>query len=198
MPHQARSFAIQAHGDQTYGNVPYWFHLREVVGVLREYGYGNVLFQQAGWLHDSIEDTDVTFDELARRFGWELALLVAHCTDEEGHPNRKTRKAATAKRWSQHRVLYEADPGSAPWVPAGTVVKLADRIANIRNSLQTKPDKLRMYQREHGTFRAALHIAGVGDALWAELDATLESGCLVQHARVAVVGSNWLDDTSIF
>ena len=60
MSHEAvRSFAIAAHGDQRYGDQPYAVHLDRVAGLLAEHGHAEVV--PVGFLHDVLEDTEVSF-----------------------------------------------------------------------------------------------------------------------------------------
>ena len=54
---QARAFALAAHGDQMYGARPYSFHLDAVVRLLSPYG---IEAQVIGYLHDVVEDTEVS------------------------------------------------------------------------------------------------------------------------------------------
>lgn len=157
----ARAFAIEAHGDQTYGDAPYVTHLDAVVALLDAHGHGDAAI--AGYLHDVLEDTDTTRSELADEFGERVATAVAFCSDEPG-PNRKARKSATYARMA--RDLATGGPG----VTLGAVTKVADRLANVAASAATRPDLLEMYRGEHPTFREALHREGVCDSLWLALD----------------------------
>ena len=60
---RAREFAAHAHGNQRYGDGPYVEHLAKVVAVLTDFGYqGDYLC--AGWLHDVVEDTCTTLDDI--------------------------------------------------------------------------------------------------------------------------------------
>jgi (p)ppGpp synthase/HD superfamily hydrolase len=59
---QVAALAIKAHGEQLdLNDVPYREHLRAVAGGLAPFG---PLLQMAGWLHDVLEDTDMTADGL--------------------------------------------------------------------------------------------------------------------------------------
>lgn len=168
---QALEFATQAHGDQTYGaDLSYSTHLVDVVVILNEFGYteaaGEVEMLVAAYLHDVVEDTEVTEEQVAERFGVNVARMVRFCTDEPGH-NRKTRKTNTYAR-------CRADLNKEPWVYLrGSIVKLADRLANIRNCHAHRPDLLHMYWKEKDTFRQALKVSGVAEPMWAEYDRLL-------------------------
>lgn len=143
-PETARLLAIQAHGDQKYGDKPYVDHLDDVVDILRQTGWSDPDILMVGYLHDAIEDTTLTLQEL-RQFGYPDVVVegIQFVTDEPG-PNRKTRKLATYAR------VARADAESEG-TTLGIVVKWADRIANCRRSKGTS--LLGMYQKEDETFR---------------------------------------------
>ncbi len=69
----ARSFAIAAHGEQMYGDQPYVFHLDAVVELLAPFGNQA---QIAGYLHDVVEDTDVSLQKVREEFGDRIADCV--------------------------------------------------------------------------------------------------------------------------
>ena len=148
----ARDFAFEKHAAQRYGDQPYTVHLTAVREVLQWAGYsdGHSL-ATAAWLHDVIEDTPTTREEVARLFGETVAELVWAVTGVG--PNRKTRNA---NAYAKIRAC-----------PAAATLKLADRIANVEASLATA-DKLTMYRKEWPEFEAAL--TGYGrPTLWDRL-----------------------------
>jgi (p)ppGpp synthase/HD superfamily hydrolase len=118
MLEQARAFALAAHGDQMYGARPYSFHLDAVVRLLSPYG---IEAQVIGYLHDVVEDTEVSEGEIRQHFGRLIAECVGLLTDAPG-ANRAERKARTYAR------LATVD-GPAE---LALVVKVADRLANVR------------------------------------------------------------------
>lgn len=154
--HEARVWAIEAHGDQKHGDRPYASHLDDVAGVLVEFGFGTPDFLQAAYLHDILEDTPVTYEEVVRRHGRRVAELVFAVTSEEGHPNRKARNAATYANRTIH-------------VPGGVTLKCADRLANIRCGGR----EVEMYRKEHPSFTAALRGKGEAEEIWRAIDEIL-------------------------
>src|SRR5437868_15435576 len=65
------------------GNEPYINHLAEVASILAEVTNGaDAELVAAGWLHDTVEDTGTTREELARKFGDRVAALVTAVTDD--------------------------------------------------------------------------------------------------------------------
>ena len=77
----AREFALKAHRSQQYGQHPYSYHLDCVAELLAPFGDDA---QVAAYLHDTIEDTPTTIDEIATCFGDVMAECVAILTDESG------------------------------------------------------------------------------------------------------------------
>jgi guanosine-3',5'-bis(diphosphate) 3'-pyrophosphohydrolase len=166
MTNSARTFAIAAHGEQMYGERPYVFHLDRVAEHLSRYGE---LAQTVGYLHDVIEDTAITREEIEERFGPLVAECVSLLTDESG-ANRTERKAKTYEKMS--RVTGPTE--------IALVVKAADRLANVKACIADGNEGLLgLYQGEHPTFRAAAYRPGQCEVLWQELDRLLEKGARV-------------------
>jgi hypothetical protein len=53
-------------------------------------------------------------------------------------------------------------------------LKLADRIANVEETILAGGDRLCAYEEEHSEFRDALYESGNADAMWAHLDTLIE------------------------
>ena len=153
----AASVAAVKHKDQLYGKVhPYVKHLKDVSDVLTRFGVDDPEMHAAAWLHDVVEDTDMTVDQLKMIFGGRIADLVYRVTNEPGK-NRKER----------HEKTYGKIKSSEDAVQ----LKLADRIANVEQSfLEGNPDMLGMYRKEHVSFKEVLHTAGQHEAMWRHLD----------------------------
>ena len=171
---EAREFAIKAHGDQKYGDLPYITHLDDVAGVLKEFCCGGELELTLAYLHDVLEDCPLYKEELVKEFGGDIYTLVEFLTDEEGL-TRKERKRETYARVIRQIVLWES------FFPTGTGlhikqsaavrVKVADRLANIRRSVGT--DLFKMYKKEREVFRLAYYSEDVCEAMWEEYDRLL-------------------------
>jgi len=137
----AKEFAIAAHGEQKYGDLPYSYHLEKVAEALERFGYNDPELISAAWLHDVVEDTDTTIEEVRKEFGDRVAELVFAVTNEPGI-NRKERHSKT---YIKIKKLSDA-----------IVLKLADRIANTESSIETKSKLLGMYKKEFPHFKEAL------------------------------------------
>ena len=153
---EAAYFAISAHGNQTYDGYPYYYHLEEVVDILREFGFTEDKYIISGYLHDAMEDTAVSYNDIKEKFGIEVAEIVYAVTDELGR-NRKERKAKTYPKIKENKDAI--------------IVKLGDRISNMRNSLLKGHKMSDMYIKEYKEFRSALDTNDwTLDGLWGELD----------------------------
>lgn len=160
---KARAFAVAAHGDQRYGEHPYSLHLDAVASLAEPFGDEAVVI---AYLHDAVEDTDVTVKAIEADFGSRVSACVDLLTDGPG-ANRKERKAKTYARLATVQAPDEV----------ALVVKAADRLANVRACVADGRESLwRLYQGEHQVFRRAAYRRGLCDSLWAELDLLLSEG----------------------
>ena len=140
---RAALFARAAHGaiDQRrkYDGTAYINHPAEVADILVRFATLPVTQEQiaAAWLHDTVEDTKITLDDIRDCFGAEVELLVEGLTDvsrpEDG--NRRVRKQKDLDH-------------TAAASPAAKSVKLADLISNSRSIVQHDPDFARVYLHE--------------------------------------------------
>lgn len=143
-PVKAMRMAEIAHAGQQYSDgVAYVSHLRAVTQVLERYGLTNPVIIAAAWLHDAIEDTTVSYNDIKKSQGVDVAELVYAVTSELGR-NRKERNAKTYPK------LREAGE-------LAIVLKLADRIANIEAGLSSGEGKTDMYAAEFGEFASWLY-----------------------------------------
>ena len=122
---EALSFAIAAHDGQTRKgtDVPYVAHLLGVAGLALDAG-GDEDVAVAALLHDVVEDTDTTVDEVGARFGDRVAGIVAACSDTDVTPKPP---------WERRKTAYLdhlADPATPHDV---LVVALADKLHNVRS-----------------------------------------------------------------
>lgn len=82
----AAAFAVRAHDGQvrTGTQFPYVTHPLGVGQILRELYPDNDELEAAGYLHDVVEDTDVTIEDIENRFGTRVAVLVGGVTRKPG------------------------------------------------------------------------------------------------------------------
>lgn len=157
--HNAMLFAIRAHGDQKYGPYPYIYHLTMVDNILCSYGYTAPEARCTAYLHDVLEDTKITREELEKEFTSLIANWVYLVTNESG----KNRKERHQKTYPKIRTNQFA-----------VALKLCDRIANVQFSIEMNDTgKLEMYRKEHNEFKKALWKENEHYATWLELDQLL-------------------------
>lgn len=132
--YEAKRFALRHHAGLDRGNAsgePVVVHLAEVAAYVAnevaDEGVAEVLVV-AAWLHDVVEDTDATIDDVRRAFGEAVAAIVAGLTDP---PDFAAMPLVVRKRRQAARVA------DAPW--AVRLVKLADQVANIRSVAEDPP-----------------------------------------------------------
>lgn len=136
---KARNFAIEKHGSQKYGVFPYVYHLDEVYEVLLKFT-NNLQVETdflltAAYLHDILEDTDTTEDDILT-WGFSDALRVVKAVtneDSKSETYEKTSKSVYA-----------------------TILKLADRIANVEACLKFNTSKGLKYKLEQKQFSKVL------------------------------------------
>jgi guanosine-3',5'-bis(diphosphate) 3'-pyrophosphohydrolase len=121
---QALRLAAAGHAGQARrgSGVPYVSHVVAVAWILDRAGFEEDVVV-AGLLHDLVEDTPTTLDDIESRFGRSVAGLVAHCseakTDEHG------RKRPWIDRKRDHLAALESAPVEA-WA-----IILADKLHNL-------------------------------------------------------------------
>ena len=149
--HKARAFGIKAHKDTncSYDGLDYSIHLLMVAQVAKEYKHllsSPTITETAMcacWLHDVIEDCRITYNDLKKEFGEDIAECVFLLTNHKGR-NRKER-ASDLYYWeiSQNE--------------AARFVKICDRIANAEYSKETQSRMLSVYENEQDYFLRRLN-----------------------------------------
>lgn len=122
MIHKAIEFAAKAHVNQTRKgtNIPYIVHPFEVAQILTSNNCDDKLIV-AGLLHDTVEDTVVTIEEIENEFGVEIANLVAACSED------KTKSWEDRKK---HTVDYLSNEASMDVL----LLSCADKLSNLRSN----------------------------------------------------------------
>ncbi|HEV2270197.1 MAG TPA: HD domain-containing protein [Steroidobacteraceae bacterium] len=125
----AAAFAAEKHRNQRRKGAdasPYINHPIALANVLaNEAGVTDIVTIAAALLHDTIEDTDATAEELNSLFGGQIAAIVLEVTDDKSLPKaeRKRLQIEHAPHLSRQAKL----------------VKLADKICNLRDIRRTPP-----------------------------------------------------------
>jgi guanosine-3',5'-bis(diphosphate) 3'-pyrophosphohydrolase len=147
---RAADFAARAHVmHRRKGNLqePYINHLAEVAVLLAEAtDGGDATLIAAGWLHDTLEDTDTEREELEKYFGGEIAAIVAEVTDDKSLP-RPERK----------RLQIERAPAKSI---KARLLKIADKTSNVRALAKSPPMGWRRERSEEYVSWAEAVVAG--------------------------------------
>ena len=138
--YQAYLFASEKHKNQVRkSGDPYIVHLLGVARILSELNTGPTTII-AGLLHDTIEDTDTTEEEITEKFGKEVCYLVQGVT-------KVTRLS------DYHNVDFEAESHRKIFIAMAKdirviIIKLADRLHNIRTLQFQPPEKQKKIAKE--------------------------------------------------
>jgi GTP pyrophosphokinase len=152
---RAWDFCIQHHLDQRRASgEPYIIHPLKVAEILTEMKMDSTAIS-AGLLHDAVEDTPATTEEIAVTFSDQVAHIVEGVTkiDKIQFANREDRQAENVRKMllamvSDVRVV---------------LIKLADRLHNMRTLQHLKPDRQEAIARETMDIYAPLaHRLGMG------------------------------------
>ena len=153
---QAAIYAVNAHRGQVrkYTGAPYIVHPAEVAQLVAEYAAvegdnSRDVAIAAAFLHDVVEDTDMTVENIRSIFGENIARVVEELTEVPTEGNRYARKKAEAQR-----------PSKIGWV--AREVKLADLISNTRDIVRNDPKFATVYLSEKFDVLNALHRGEAG------------------------------------
>lgn len=152
--YHAMMFAREAHKDQRrkYTNNPYIDHLAEVAGIVAtvasEFMVPPGIMVATAWLHDCVEDTGVTLQQIEDEFGLQVAIGVSGLSDLETG-NRAERKAASRARLA----------ACSGWIQT---IKCADLISNTSSIVMHDPKFAATYLEEKRLLLAVLDKADRG------------------------------------
>ena len=135
---RALAFAARKHRDQRRKDAeasPYINHPIALAACLaNEGGVTETAVLAAALLHDTVEDTDTSISELTQQFGPLISGIVAEVTDDKSLP-----KAERKQRQVQHAPHLSRE---------ARLVKLADKICNLRDVAQTPPPDWELGRRQ--------------------------------------------------
>ncbi|XP_070545815.1 guanosine-3',5'-bis(diphosphate) 3'-pyrophosphohydrolase MESH1-like [Ptychodera flava] len=127
---ECMDFAAIKHRDQRRKNpnkTPYINHPIGVARILaKEAGVSDLKILQAALLHDTVEDTDTTFEEIEECFGKDVRQIVAEVTDDKSLP-----------KMERKRLQIEHAPHISR---EAKLVKLADKLYNLRDLKEIAPE----------------------------------------------------------
>lgn len=133
-----------------YGEYPYSKHLEMVYTIAKKFIYllNNDEYSQnvlaACWLHDTIEDCGITYNDIKNNFNEEIAEIVISVTNDIRGRNRKSR-------------IEPSYPAIRSNICAN-FVKICDRIANMEFSKEQGSSMFKKYQKELKEFRKNIEV----------------------------------------
>ncbi len=156
---QAFEFAYQLHqGQYRKSGESYICHPVAVAGLLRDLG-GSGAMIAAGFLHDVVEDTEVTLEDIEQRFGAEVRQLVEGVTKL----SKFNFSSKTESQAENFRRMFLAMAQDIRVI----VVKLADRLHNMRTLEHLADEKRRRIAQEtRDIFAPLANRLGIGRVKW--------------------------------
>jgi len=169
---KALAFAAHKHRDQRRKDAeasPYINHPIALAEVLAgEGGVADIEVLAAALLHDTIEDTATTVEELQQQFGARIAAIVAEVTDDQKLPKAERKRL---------QIVHAAGLSGG-----AKLVKLADKICNLRDVAVRPPAKWDLERRREYFDWARQVIDGLRGAPGASMRA-LEAAFDAAYAR---------------
>lgn len=155
--------AEAAHGSQAYGLYPYIYHLKKVAEIAEDFGFDDLVIVSC-ILHDALEDTSLSYNDIKKEFGFEVAEIVYAVTDELGRNRNERHNKTYPKIRSNWRAV---------------AVKVCDRIANLRESITSNNKMAVLYLSEYDSFVKGVKVLEHTQTellkAWAELDCLIEN-----------------------
>src|SRR3989338_5020131 len=131
---KAELFAKEKHSKMTRkdGTTPYFVHLESVVSRLKSMGIVNEDVLCAALLHDTMEDTNTSFDDIFEQFGRDVAILVSSLSKDTKLPKKE--------RESQYVMQLKNAPFEAK------LIKLCDIAANLSDLKNSDLSKTKLWK----------------------------------------------------
>ncbi|MGP1351919.1 MAG: HD domain-containing protein [Parasphingopyxis sp.] len=125
----AAQYAADRHRDQRRKDAeatPYINHPLDVAALLARHGIDDTEILAAAILHDTVEDTETSIEELEQRFGGRIAGIVGEVTDD------KSLEKAERKRLQVEHAPHKSREAK--------LVKIADKTSNLHDIAAAPPD----------------------------------------------------------
>ena len=162
----ALRFAAERHSSQRrkgQAKEPYVNHLAEVSELVADATEGkDVNLIAAALLHDTIEDTETSSDELVATFNNDIAQLVADVTDDKSLPKQDRKNLQVVNSRAQNMRVK--------------LLKLADKTSNLRSLANSPPENWNTEQKQayiDWTIKVAAGLKGVNPWLEERFDEAL-------------------------
>jgi guanosine-3',5'-bis(diphosphate) 3'-pyrophosphohydrolase len=166
---QALQFAAEKHKNQRRKGAdasPYINHLIQVAEILWTVGnVRDVSLLVASILHDTLEDTDATPEQIRTQFGEEVLALVIEVTDDRSLPQKERKQ-----------LQVETAPHKSP---RAKLLKIADKISNVQDVITSPPRDWSLERKQEylsWTERVVAGLRGVNENLERDYDELLSEG----------------------
>jgi len=182
---RAAHFAAHAHRDQRRKGAsahPYINHPLDVAAILASIGdVKDPVTLAAGVLHDVVEDTEATLEDLTRAFGSAVSGIVAECSDDKTLPKEARKEAQVRHARGASR--------------EARLVKLADKLSNLRGMLtpQDVPvgwSAARVREYFAWAARVVDELRGTSEPLEGALDEIFAQHCAAEEAATAAAATS--------
>ena len=149
---QAKRFAARKHGERGQirkaTGLPYIVHPEGVAALVKDAG-GDDEQVQAAWLHDTMEDTGTTYDDLVEKFGKRVADLVASVTNDPYL--KKENKEAYMSNKLEHLPhdallvkLCDFDYNLHDFCPNSTLLRMYKNLKDLKHNRQNIDNKCKI------------------------------------------------------
>ncbi|MAD98994.1 MAG: putative GTP pyrophosphokinase [Prokaryotic dsDNA virus sp.] len=149
--HIARQLTTRYHWGQMYGDKTYMYHLEKVIKTLKALDRYSEVNVCVAYLHDILEDTTCTVDDLTHHFGTKIVNPVLLLTREK---DTRFKSYLECIRTSK----------------TATLIKLCVRYVNMQECLDNNSTLGKKYLKEYSVFREVLYEPQEHKLLWSLLD----------------------------
>lgn len=177
MMHEAYELAYEAHKPQRRkGGGPYITHPISVAKIIAEEFQLDANTIIAAFLHDVVEDTPYTIEDIRSRFGNDVAFLVGTVT------KKKKAQYEMSKQLDNYKQMLD----SIQYDIRALLVKLADRLHNMRTLSSMRPEKQMKIAGETDYFYAPLaNRLGLYEVKTELENLSMQYRCPVEHADIS-------------